>query len=78
MNSMNSMNINVAITGGAGFIGSQVGYFLFKKGYSIILIDNMSYGHGDNLIINGETFGIFINCDVRSPRIFDLLKELDP
>jgi nucleoside-diphosphate-sugar epimerase len=63
----------VAITGGAGFIGSQLGYNLHKAGWDVILIDDMSYGHEDNLEIEGEKFGRFELCDVRSPKMFDLL-----
>ena len=33
---------NILVTGGAGFIGSQLGYKLHKKDHEIILIDNES------------------------------------
>ena len=39
----------VLITGAAGFIGGQLAYKLYKLGYDLILVDNMSYGHKDNL-----------------------------
>jgi UDP-glucose 4-epimerase len=35
----------VAITGGAGFIGSNLGKMLHKKGYEILLLDDLSYGN---------------------------------
>ena len=54
-------NLSFLITGGAGFIGSQLGYHLHKKGYDVILLDNMSYGNSDNLEIQGKTFGKFIS-----------------
>ena len=57
--------MNILITGGAGFVGSQVGHYLKKKGHSIYLFDNMSYGHKDNLIVDGEIIGGFIHGDVR-------------
>jgi UDP-glucose 4-epimerase len=57
--------MNILITGGAGFVGSQVGYYLKKKGHSIYLLDNMSYGHEDNLTIDGEPIGEFIHGDIR-------------
>ena len=50
----------IAITGGAGFVGSQLGYSLDRLGYKVLLIDNMSHGHLDNLIIDGKSFGTFI------------------
>ena len=47
----------ILITGAAGFIGSQLAYRLWKNKEDVILIDNFSYGHEDNLI--------FENCDFR-------------
>ena len=49
----------ILITGGAGFIGSKLGYMLAKRGYEVLLLDDLSYGHEDNLTINGYTFGTF-------------------
>ena len=67
----------VLVTGGAGFIGSQLGYYLHNKGYEVILLDNMSYGNEDNLVVNGETFGTFIKDDVRNESIFEHTKDVD-
>jgi len=67
----------ILVTGGAGFIGSQIGYHLYNLGHEIILLDNMSYGHEDNLIINGKRFGTFIKEDVRSPAIYDIMHGVD-
>ena len=67
----------VLITGGAGFIGSQLGYHLHNQGYEVMLLDNMSYGNKDNLEIDGETFGTFIEDDVRNKTIFDYTKDVD-
>lgn len=39
----------VLITGAAGFIGGQLAYKLYQLDYDLILVDNMSYGHEDNL-----------------------------
>lgn len=41
--------MKILITGAAGFIGSQLAYKFLKKGHDIVLVDNMSYGHEDNL-----------------------------
>ncbi|MEF3279917.1 MAG: UDP-glucose 4-epimerase GalE [Elusimicrobiota bacterium] len=35
----------ILITGGAGYIGSQVNKILNEKGYETIVIDNLTYGH---------------------------------
>jgi len=55
----------VLITGGAGFIGSQLGFYLDKKGHDVYLLDNMKYGYNDNLEIEGRRFGTFIDFDIR-------------
>ena len=40
---------NILITGGAGFIGSNLSLALLKKGYNITILDNLSNQiHGDN------------------------------
>tara|TARA_Y100001938_G_scaffold134430_1_gene194920 strand:- start:2292 stop:3323 length:1032 start_codon:yes stop_codon:yes gene_type:complete len=57
--------MKIVITGGAGFVGSQVGYYFHNLGHDVFLIDNMSYGKKDNLIIDGSSFGTFIKADIR-------------
>ncbi|WP_142827204.1 NAD-dependent epimerase/dehydratase family protein [Planococcus soli] len=49
------------VTGGAGFIGSNVVKFLIEKGWEIRVIDNLSTGSKDNL--NGLDID-FINGDI--------------
>ena len=50
----------IVITGGAGFIGSQLGHYLEKEGNEIILVDDMSFGYEDNLSIDGKKIGTFV------------------
>ena len=71
------MSKKVVITGGAGFIGSQLGYKLYKEGYEVTLIDDMSFGYAENLKINGESFGNFTKSDIRSQSIGPLLHNVD-
>ena len=42
--------MNILITGAAGFIGSQLAYKFIKANHNVTLVDNMSYGHEDNLL----------------------------
>ena len=58
--------MKVVITGGAGFIGSQLGYYYHKMAHEVHLIDDFSYGQRDNLVINDEEFGIHHELDVRN------------
>lgn len=69
--------MNILITGGAGFIGSQLGYSLHSQGHRVTLLDNMSFGHEDNLNVNGKTFGKFILDDIRNKTLNDHMKNID-
>lgn len=43
------MNQTILITGGAGFIGSNLTEYFLKKGYNIRILDNFSTGYHKNL-----------------------------
>lgn len=65
---------NILITGGAGFIGSEVAIKLVSKGYSVRVLDNLSPQiHGSNAKIPDKLLGIveFIKGDVRSKEDWD-------
>ena len=58
--------MNILITGAAGFIGSQLAYKFLKEGHELTLVDNMSYGHEDNLIFDDEDLSKHLNIvDIR-------------
>lgn len=48
--------MKVLITGAAGFIGSQLAHRLWKDGAELVLIDNFSFGHEDNLVFEDHDF----------------------
>jgi UDP-glucose 4-epimerase len=66
--------LKILLTGAAGGIGSTLGYYLFKKGHTLTLIDNLRNGYEENLTINGETFGKFYNLSICNLNIVELLK----
>ncbi len=53
--------MNVLITGGSGFLGSNLSNFISNKGYNVKILDNFSRNMHEN--INSEIE--LINCDVR-------------
>lgn len=67
----------ILITGGAGFIGSQLGYYLDKIGHDVYLLDNMNHGHKENLQVGGESFGTFIEADIRDEDFVKHTKGID-
>jgi UDP-glucose 4-epimerase len=44
---MNSNNPLILVTGGAGYIGSHTVKALSKRGFQVIILDNLVYGHRD-------------------------------
>lgn len=66
----------VMITGAAGFIGGQLAYKLYKLGYDLILVDNMSYGHEDNLQFDDVDLNeILYVMDIRESDFEHLFEE---
>jgi UDP-glucose 4-epimerase len=41
--------MKIAVTGGAGFIGTSVTKLLLDQGHSVSVLDNLSHGHKENL-----------------------------
>ena len=51
------------VTGGAGFIGSNLVDQLVKKGHKVIVLDNLSSGNFQNIEYNKDKIE-FIKCDL--------------
>ena len=60
-------NKAILITGGAGFIGSNLCEYFISKGYSVTCLDNFSTGHHKNLegVSNHPKFKL-IEGDIRN------------
>jgi nucleoside-diphosphate-sugar epimerase len=70
--------MNILITGGAGFIGSQLGNKFRRSGHNVTILDNMSYGKEDNLKVDGEwVYDTFILDDIRSERMAIHCENMD-
>ncbi|HAT80556.1 MAG TPA: LPS biosynthesis protein WbpP, partial [Flavobacterium sp.] len=57
----------ILITGGAGFIGSNLCDYFLSKGHKLVCLDNFATGHRHNLadFINNENFRL-IEGDIRN------------
>jgi UDP-glucose 4-epimerase len=62
----------ILITGGAGFIGSNLANYFVSKGYDVSVFDNLSSGRIENLTanLNRRNFN-FIKGDVRDKEFID-------
>ena len=69
--------MKILITGGAGFIGSELGKFLLSKGMDVVLLDNMEYGYWDNFSDNATLKKNFILADVRDADFAKYLEGVD-
>ena len=65
-------NMNIAVTGGAGFIGSHIVEYLVSRGDTVTVIDNLFTGKKENLdsVINK------INCSQIDIQDFNSLKKI--
>ena len=70
---MSRKNNRVLITGVAGFIGSNLADYLLSKGYSIIGLDDLSYGVKEQVPGKIE----FHKTSVCSEKIMDLFNDID-
>ncbi|KAF0134732.1 MAG: UDP-glucose 4-epimerase [Candidatus Saganbacteria bacterium] len=66
--------MKILVTGGAGFIGSNVIDSCIELGHEVAIIDNLSTGKEQNINPKAK----FFNADIRDQKIFDLLSEFKP
>ncbi|QTL99668.1 NAD-dependent epimerase/dehydratase family protein [Iocasia frigidifontis] len=63
--------MKVLVTGGAGFIGSNIVDCLVEQGYQTVIVDNLSQGKAENINQGAE----FYQVDVSSPLINGVFKK---
>ncbi|TSC88601.1 MAG: Uncharacterized protein G01um10147_97 [Microgenomates group bacterium Gr01-1014_7] len=66
--------MNILVTGGAGFIGSNVTKLLLDEGHSVTVVDNLSKGHKENI----DQRATFVQADLLDqPKLEEILPETD-
>jgi UDP-N-acetylglucosamine/UDP-N-acetylgalactosamine 4-epimerase len=70
------LKMKILVTGGAGFIGSNLCEYFLDKGYDVVCLDNFTTGHRYNLqdFINNPKFKL-IEGDIRD--LSDCIKAVD-
>jgi len=66
--------MKIMVTGGAGFIGSNVVDGLIEAGHEVVVVDNLYTGKRSN--VNPQA--TFYEMDVRSPQISELIEKEKP
>ena len=66
--------MKVLITGGAGFIGSNVADGLLENNFKIVIVDDLSNGRKENLPEEAK----FYKCDIRDKKLYSIFKEEKP
>jgi len=62
------------VTGGAGFIGSQLVDRLLLEGHEVLVLDNLSHGRRKNVPKGAK----LVKLDIRSPKVGKVLKQVRP
>ena len=66
--------MKVLVTGGAGFIGSNVVDGLIEEGYEVIVVDDLSNGREENI----SDKAVFYKVDIRDKKLEDVIKSEKP
>lgn len=72
------MTRRAVVTGGAGFIGSHLSDRLALEGWSVLVVDDLSTGHLDNLL-EARRRGVDVHqIDIRDPLLVEVIERRSP
>ena len=66
--------MKILVTGGAGFIGSNVVDLFLSNGYEVVIVDNLSTGRESNL----NPKATFYKVDICNPKLEDIFAREQP
>lgn len=66
--------MKIMVTGGAGFIGSNVVDLFIKEGHRVVVVDNLSSGKRENI----NPAAVFYKADILDPAIGEIMKNEQP
>ena len=65
----------ILVTGGCGFIGSNIANHFAKKGFKVFIIDNLSVGNRQNLIKSKNIY--FYKADINNINKINIKDKID-
>ncbi len=63
--------MKILVTGGAGFIGSQVADAFIEQGHEVVIVDNLSMGRMENVNPQAK----FVNMNIQDPEIAEIFEK---
>jgi UDP-glucose 4-epimerase len=67
--------LRILVTGGAGFVGSNLARKLSSLGHDLTIVDSLKYGYTHNL--SGLDSTTFIHSDLRDLNLIELMQKID-
>jgi UDP-glucose 4-epimerase len=67
------------VTGGAGFVGSNLVDRMVRQGHEVVVVDNLSSGYSENLVDAFASGRVeFVRADVTSRNLFEIFAKARP